>query len=70
MRTLLSMLIVLIVCVAAVGLYRGWFTVSGPNRSGSKVEVQLSVDPDKIKGDAAKATDKATGLSVKAEGGA
>jgi len=70
MRKLISVLVVLAICIAVVGFYRGWFTLSGPNRDsdGNKINVQLSVDPDKVKADAAQAKDKATERSgVRAE---
>jgi hypothetical protein len=37
----------------AIGLYRGWFTVSGPNRDAhsDKVKVGVSVDVKKMKSD-------------------
>lgn len=65
MRTLISVLVVAIICVAAVGFYRGWFTLSGPNRDGdgNRVNIGLSVDPAKVKADAAQAQDKASELS-------
>jgi hypothetical protein len=65
MRTFISVLVVLIICVVAVGFYRGWFTLSGPNRDadGNKVNIGLSVDPAKAKADATQAKDKASELS-------
>jgi len=62
MRKLIGVVVVLIVCVVAVGFYRGWFALSGPNRNGdgNTINVQLSVDPDKMQSDAAQAKDKAT----------
>ena len=70
MRKFIGLVVVLLVCVGAFGFYRGWFTLSGPNRDsdGNKINVQLSVDPDKVKADAAQAKDKATERSgVRAE---
>jgi hypothetical protein len=65
MRNLITFLVVLILCVAAVGFGRGWFTLSGPTRDGdgNKVNIELSVDPAKVQSDAAQAKDKASELS-------
>ncbi len=67
MRTFISVLVVLILCVVAVGFYRGWFMLSGPTRDsdGNKVNIELSVDPDKVKADAAQAKGKVAELSGK-----
>jgi hypothetical protein len=56
--------------VAALGFYRGWFTVSEHREAVSnKVDVNLKVDTDKMKNDVRNATDKteqkATELSNK-----
>ena len=69
MKALISLLVVLVVCVAAVGFYQGWFSLSRPN-SGSgenQINVQLSVDTDKVKADVARAADKASELSGQKE---
>jgi major membrane immunogen (membrane-anchored lipoprotein) len=65
MRGLISFLVVLILCVAAIGFGRGWFTLSGPTRDGdgNKVNVELSVDPAKVQADATQVKDKASELS-------
>jgi len=65
MKTFISVLVVLIICVVAVGFFRGWFTLSGPSRDGdgNKVNMELSVDPAKVKADATQAKDKAAELS-------
>jgi hypothetical protein len=57
--------VVLTICIVAIGFYRGWFTLSGPNRDadGNKVSIGLSVDPAKAKADATQAKDKASELS-------
>ena len=65
MRKLIGVLVVLAICIAVVGFYRGWFTLSGPNRDadGNKVNIGLSVDPAKAQADATQAKDKAAELS-------
>jgi hypothetical protein len=53
--TLFKVLVVLVLCVVGVGFYRGWFVLAshgGGGDQGNKVEVQLTVDPDKAKDDA------------------
>jgi hypothetical protein len=50
---LLRIIVVLGICVIALGFYRGWFTLSthGPYEESNVVDVNLSVDPDKMKED-------------------
>lgn len=52
--TLFKVLVVLVLCVVGIGFYRGWFVLSsdGGGDEGNKVEVQLTVDPDKARDDA------------------
>ena len=46
-------LIVLLICVVAFGFYRGWFTMSSnPEKGSNKVDVNLTMDKDKIEQDA------------------
>ena len=56
MFSLTRRLIVLLVCLVALGLYRGWFTVSNPSRDAEnhKVNISVSVDADKFEADAEK----------------
>ena len=60
MRSLLKLLIVLLICLAAIGLYRGWFTLSrpSPDTESNKVNVNVSVDKGKMKSDIKKAEEK------------
>lgn len=53
MRTLGTLLFVLILGLAVIGFYRGWFTLSahGTANETRKAEVTLTVDPDKAKAD-------------------
>lgn len=53
-RRIFAVLFVFLVGVVALGFYRGWFTVSrrGPDAGSSKVNVNLTMDPDKIEQDA------------------
>jgi len=66
--TLMKVLVVLALCAAVVGFYRGWFSLSsrGRNRESNKVNVSLTVDPDRMKDDAEKVKEKTTELGDKA----
>jgi hypothetical protein len=78
-RSFISVLFVLLLCVVAVGFYRGWFTLSSPSpdTGSNKVNVNLTVDQGKMQEDAesvkkeatelvSKVTEKATGPSDQA----
>lgn len=50
---LFKVLLVLVLCVVGVGFYRGWFVLGSDDGGESgKVEVNLTVDPEKAKDDA------------------
>jgi hypothetical protein len=51
---MMKLLFLLTICVAVLGFYRGWFTLSrsGGDAKGDKINVSLTVDPDKMKEDA------------------
>jgi plastocyanin domain-containing protein len=70
MRSLLKVLAVLLICLLAIGLYRGWFSVSSPKSDapGDKVNVQMSVDKGKIKSDVKKAEETVKGEVKELEG--
>lgn len=61
MRNLITVVVVLAICVAAVGFYRGWFSVTQPGSTtgGNEVNLQLTTDVDKIKADADAVTHEA-----------
>lgn len=66
MKKLTVLLLVLIVGLAGIGLWRGWFSVSSQRRpDAGKVDVNLSVDTDKVKEDAATVKEKAAELTDK-----
>ena len=50
MKRLSIFLIVLVVCIAGVGFYRGWFLVAS-DKSDDKRNVTFSADPSKMKAD-------------------
>ena len=72
MNKLFAFLFVLLICIAGVGFYRSWFTVSSPspNAESNKVNINLTVDPDKVKADAETVKDKAAELTGQATEGA
>lgn len=66
MKKFCSLLIVLTVSVVSVGFYRGWFAVtSGREAVSHKVDVNLTVDTDKVKADAETVEQKASELTNK-----
>jgi hypothetical protein len=62
---MMKVLVVLAICVAALGFYRGWFSLSSRSRDAesNKVNVSLTVDPDKMKEDAEKVEEKTAELT-------
>ncbi len=62
---IIKILLVLAVCLALLGFWRGWFSVSSGTRDveSNKVDVTLTVDPDKAKQDAAQVKQKAGELT-------
>jgi hypothetical protein len=64
MKKICSVLTLLTVIVVSVGFYRGWFSMSGSREAVShKVDVNLTVDPHKVKEDAEAVKDKAKDLA-------
>ena len=66
--TFVKVLVVLALCVVGFGFYRGWFALSSPGRGteSNKVNINLSMDGDKVKEDAETVKEKATELTGKA----
>jgi hypothetical protein len=66
MRSWIKVLAVVLICLVAIGFYRGWFSVSSSHSEpdGSKVNVDLTVDKGKMKSDIRKAERK-VGKEVK-----
>jgi len=60
MRSLMKLLVLLLICLVAIGFYRGWFSLTSPNPNtdGNKVNVNVSVDKGKMKSDVQKAKEK------------
>jgi len=70
MKRLYAVVIVLALIVVGVGFYRGWFALSSStaDQGNNKVNVNLTVDPDKVKEDAEAVQNKTaelTGTSTK-----
>ena len=65
MQRFWRVVIVMALCVIGLGFYRGWFVLSSHNRdTGShKVDVNLTVDPDKMKQDGETVKEKVTELT-------
>ena len=62
MRHLIRFVVLALICLVAVGLYRGWFSFSGnKDAGGDKVNMGVSVDVKKMEGDLKKAEKGITG---------
>jgi hypothetical protein len=67
-RTFSRLLLGLVLCVVGLGFYRGWFALSKSRPDAShKVNINLTVDPDKVKADAGTLKGKTTELTGKAK---
>jgi hypothetical protein len=64
-KSIITVLIVLLLGAVALGFYRGWFTLSSPDaaKGSNKVNVNLTMDRDKIEDDAEMVKNKATELT-------
>ncbi len=61
--------VVLLAVVAGIGFYRNWFALSSSRAADSnKVNVNLSVDPDKMRDDARRAAEVANDNASKLGG--
>ncbi len=60
MRSLIKLLAVLLIGLVAIGLYRGWFSLSSskPDDESDKVNVTVSVDKGKMQSDIKVAKEK------------
>ena len=67
MNRLYAALIVLVLLAIGFGFYRGWFALSSrnPDAGNNKVNINLTVDRDKMHEDAQAVQDKAAELSNK-----
>ena len=53
MKTLSIAVLLLTLGVVVLGFYRGWFALSSDSGPDNKVKINLTLDPDKAKEDAA-----------------
>ena len=66
-RSLFKVTLVLLLGIVGLGLARGWFILtSSQHVEDEKVDIKLTVDPDKVKEDVGKVQEKAKELTVKA----
>ena len=67
MKKLLVVLFVLVVSVVAIGFYRGWFALSSPDAGtgNNQVNVNLTVDRDRMNEDAKAVKKKSVDLTDK-----
>ena len=72
MKSFLMIVFVLVLCVIGFGFYRGWFTTSSTSSKADshEVNVNLTIDRDKIEADTETALDKAAELTGQAQKGA
>jgi hypothetical protein len=72
MKKLFAVLIVVAILVIGVGFYRGWFALSSPDsdKGSNKVNVNLTMDRDKMNADAKTVKAKAAELTGRATEGA
>jgi uncharacterized protein YlxW (UPF0749 family) len=63
-KGLFALLVVIVLVVAALGFYQGWFQLS-MNNTENKSNVNLSVDKDKIRADEEKVKNKVHDLGQK-----
>ncbi|NQV26698.1 MAG: hypothetical protein HQ518_20280 [Rhodopirellula sp.] len=67
MRRLVFLLMIILLVTGGVGAYRGWFAVSGNREAVShKIDLNLTVDSDKVKADAETVKEKAVELTGQA----
>jgi len=66
-KTFVKVLVVLVLFVIVIGFYRSWFALSSPTRDtgSNKVNINLSLDGDKVKEDAETVMDKTAELTGK-----
>ena len=66
MKTLFAVVVLLLIVIAGVGFYRGWFQIS-TDTANQKPNATISVDKDKIHADEQTAKDKVQGLGQEAK---
>lgn len=68
-RNFVRVALVLLLCVVGIGFVRGWFVLSNPspNAGSNKVNINLTVDRDKVEEDAETLRNKTSELTGKAK---
>lgn len=68
MRKLFGVLTVVAIFVIGLGFYRGWFTMSSssPEKDADKVNINVTIDRDKMDDDAKAVKKKSTEIADKA----
>jgi hypothetical protein len=66
MRTLFGVVVLLLVCIAGLGFYRGWFQLS-TDTATQRPSATITVDKDKIHTDEQKAKDEMHGFGQAAK---
>jgi hypothetical protein len=64
MRRLFAVIVLLLIVIACLGFYRGWFHVS-TNSTGQKSSATITVDKNKIQADEGKVKEKVGELGQK-----
>jgi hypothetical protein len=68
MGKLLAVVLVLVIAVVAVGIYLDWFHFStGREKDSGKIDVNMTIDQEKMKADAEKAKEAAKDLGAQAK---
>ena len=64
-----AVLIAIAILVVGLGFYRGWFALSrpAPDAGSNKVNINLTLDPDKVKQDAETVKGKTAEFTGQAE---
>jgi len=63
MRRLFVVIVLLVIGVAALGFYRGWFSVDWEKRADGKGEITGTVDQNKIEEDKKRAAERVKDLT-------
>lgn len=64
-RNVITVVLLLVLCVVGLGFYRGWLALSSTSSDtgSNRVNINLTVDPDKVKADADSVKDKTMELT-------
>lgn len=65
----LGFLALLLIIVAGIGFYKGWFSLTTTRDDGNQVNINLTVNKDKLKEDVSRARDKAREIAARAAEG-